>query len=193
VDTDTNIFQSNGLCYKTCMGGNYAYGILKGNQCWCSNYTPATNTSGCDEGCPGYPQDICGSSSKNLYYYLKLPNNPLGTKGADSTVSPTSSVPIISTVTAPGSATTVIIVRYPLSAVYLCPLHTGCCLCRQEHRYLIFIIGSSWLTKFVPRLKHRPLSLLPKTKHHPIHHRQLPLQQHLALPVKRLQIYQVLP
>ncbi|KAI2822560.1 hypothetical protein CBS63078_3137 [Aspergillus niger] len=64
-------YQSNGLCEDHC--SNYAFGILQGYDCWCSNIVPneATNVnvSQCSQDCPGYPDDSCGTvrNSDRLY------------------------------------------------------------------------------------------------------------------------------
>ncbi|RHZ59615.1 hypothetical protein CDV55_101548 [Aspergillus turcosus] len=86
---NTSIYQSNGLCTDTCKA-DYAFAILQGEQCWCSNIAPnkATNTdtSDCAVGCPGYPPDSCGDASKGLYAYIQMPlHNPSGTAAASST------------------------------------------------------------------------------------------------------------
>ncbi|KAF8540125.1 hypothetical protein BDD12DRAFT_45358 [Trichophaea hybrida] len=118
---NTSTYQSNGLCYDTCNAGSYAFAILQGQDCWCSNYVPATDASGCNDPCPGYPSDTCGNMQKNLYGYMALPNKPSGTKGADTTVSTTSPHPITSTVTAKGPTETMIIVwLVPSCTCWIC-------------------------------------------------------------------------
>ncbi|CAN6665463.1 hypothetical protein TRVA0_037S00386 [Trichomonascus vanleenenianus] len=81
VHVDT--FQSIGLCSGTCNG--YAYAILQGKSCWCSNYTPSESTSNgkCSSGCPGYQQDSCGNTNDDLYSYILLAT-PSGTASASS-------------------------------------------------------------------------------------------------------------
>ncbi|PGH16308.1 hypothetical protein AJ79_01847 [Helicocarpus griseus UAMH5409] len=76
-----DIFQSNGACRDTCVK-EYAVAILQGKQCWCSNEVPGgtTSTDECDETCPGYPSDKCGSTSKGLFAYIIL-KKPSGTVG----------------------------------------------------------------------------------------------------------------
>ncbi|EHA23940.1 hypothetical protein ASPNIDRAFT_180846, partial [Aspergillus niger ATCC 1015] len=95
-------YQSNGLCEDHC--SNYAFGILQGYDCWCSNIVPneATNVnvSQCSQDCPGYPDDSCGSTSKGLYGYVAIVGQqPSGT----ATVSTTSTS---STSTSSSSETT---------------------------------------------------------------------------------------
>ncbi|MCJ1301779.1 hypothetical protein MMC08_004580 [Hypocenomyce scalaris] len=89
----TNHYQSNGACFDTC-NGQYAFAILQGSECWCSDYVPAdtTSTGSCNEPCPGYPSDLCGSSSGGLFGYIALSMSPSGTAGG-STSSTSSSAP----------------------------------------------------------------------------------------------------
>ncbi|KAF7118500.1 hypothetical protein CNMCM5793_008026 [Aspergillus hiratsukae] len=92
---DINIYQSNGLCTETCKA-DYAFAILQGKQCWCSNIAPnkATNTddSDCAVGCPGYPTDSCGDASKGLYAYIQMSlHDPSGTAAAPSSTGTTES------------------------------------------------------------------------------------------------------
>ncbi|KAI5817752.1 hypothetical protein BZA77DRAFT_31943 [Pyronema omphalodes] len=110
-DGTISTFQSVGLCTTQCQS-SFAFAVLQGKYCWCSNYAPSTPSDGtCDSPCPGYPADQCGNLNDNLYAYIQLPNKVLGTKGpASSTVSPTSSLPaVITIVTTKGPTETVII------------------------------------------------------------------------------------
>jgi hypothetical protein len=94
-------FQSNGLCQDHCQG-SYAFAILQGYYCWCSNYIPSPqqNTLDCNQECPGF-SEWCGNTDAGLYgYYLLSPGQPLGTSGSagsatSSSSSPTSSVSIL--------------------------------------------------------------------------------------------------
>ncbi|KAF4313193.1 hypothetical protein GTA08_BOTSDO00544 [Botryosphaeria dothidea] len=93
---DTYTFQSNGHCHDEC-NSDYAYAIVQGKNCWCSNYAPADqqDVSNCDTVCPGYGYESCGNSDDNLYGYIKLDLAASGTKGVStasstSTKSPTS-------------------------------------------------------------------------------------------------------
>ncbi|KZF22905.1 hypothetical protein L228DRAFT_268280 [Xylona heveae TC161] len=81
----SNIYQSNGACSDTCKS-NYAFAILQGSSCWCSNYVPSstTSTGSCNQNCPGYPDDKCGNESEGLYGYIALGNSPSGTAAASS-------------------------------------------------------------------------------------------------------------
>ncbi|ORY77011.1 hypothetical protein BCR37DRAFT_158642 [Protomyces lactucae-debilis] len=83
-------FQSKGLCAGTCSG--YAYAVLQGYNCWCSNYTPATTaeTSSCDTGCPGFGTDNCGGQLTGAFAYYQLAQAS-GILGASSSSSQTPS------------------------------------------------------------------------------------------------------
>ncbi|EXJ62930.1 hypothetical protein A1O7_03373 [Cladophialophora yegresii CBS 114405] len=93
-------FQSNGLCQTHCQG-SYAFAVLQGYYCWCSNYIPTQqeSTYNCNQVCPGFGSEWCGSTSDGLYgYYLLSAGVPLGTSGSgSSTASSTSSTPSQST------------------------------------------------------------------------------------------------
>ena len=90
--TDSSIYQSDGLCYDFCVD-DYAFAVIQGKDCWCSNYTPTksslVSTSECDLSCAGYPSDVCGGD--NLFGYMALNKSPSGTASGTSTSSPTSS------------------------------------------------------------------------------------------------------
>ncbi|OKL61394.1 hypothetical protein UA08_03847 [Talaromyces atroroseus] len=76
-----SIYQSNGLCQTQC-NADYAFAVLQGKDCWCSDYVPAsqTDTSDCNTSCPGYPSDLCGNTDKGLYGYIAMSNvEPSGT------------------------------------------------------------------------------------------------------------------
>lgn len=88
---ENDTFQSVGLCTKTCTD-KYAFGIVQGGSCWCSNVAPneATNvdSSKCDDSCPGYPDDNCGSESEGLFgYIMMMDQKPSSTATAASTAS----------------------------------------------------------------------------------------------------------
>ncbi|BFZ54623.1 Cell wall integrity and stress response component 4 [Savitreella phatthalungensis] len=70
-----------GACTQTCSG--FAFAILQASVCWCSNFAPGSTVSSstCDEGCPGFPSDNCGSSANGAYAYYQLAQ-PLGTSSA---------------------------------------------------------------------------------------------------------------
>lgn len=83
---DYNQFQSNGACQDHCQG-SYAFAVLQGYDCWCSNYIPGdqVDTITCNEQCPGYSSEWCGSTAAGLYGYYQLSaGQPLGTSGGTS-------------------------------------------------------------------------------------------------------------
>lgn len=82
------MFQSNGLCYTFC-NPTYSFAILQGFDCWCSDFAPGTTTtlSDCYTPCPGYPDDMCASSSLGLFGYIALPKVPAGTQGGSASSS----------------------------------------------------------------------------------------------------------
>ncbi|CAK7235942.1 Cell wall integrity and stress response component 4 [Sporothrix curviconia] len=113
--TNTSIYQSDGLCYNFCID-DYAFAVVQGQDCWCSDYTPSktdqVSTSECDTPCPGWSPDVCGGDS--LYGYMALNKSPSGTAGGSSSASPTTTsktsavtTPTVQTVTAGGVVQTV--------------------------------------------------------------------------------------
>ncbi|KAF7877253.1 hypothetical protein EAF04_000936 [Stromatinia cepivora] len=98
-----SIYQSDGLCHDFCVA-EYAFAIVQGEYCWCSNYVPGTttSTSDCSAPCPGYPDDTCGG--RGTYGYMSLALSPSGTKGA--TTSSTSSVAKTTTSTSTSDTST---------------------------------------------------------------------------------------
>ncbi|KAK5174742.1 uncharacterized protein LTR77_001825 [Saxophila tyrrhenica] len=80
-----SIYQSMGSCSKTCRS-QYAFAIVKGKDCWCSDYTPSqqADTGDCDSTCPGYPDDYCGNPGRGMFGYIPLDKQPSGTAGASS-------------------------------------------------------------------------------------------------------------
>src|SRR5436853_2953921 len=98
-------FQSNGWCSTHCQD-DYAFAVVKGNNCWCSNYIPAdqSSVSDCSGKCPGYPAESCGSLSNNLFGHVALSKSPSGTMGAAaSSTSSTVSSPTTSSLSIPSS------------------------------------------------------------------------------------------
>ncbi|KAL8993232.1 MAG: hypothetical protein Q9169_006499 [Polycauliona sp. 2 TL-2023] len=95
-DAVTYDYQSAGRCFDSCKA-QYAFAIVKGKSCWCSDYAPADTTSlgSCDSPCPGYPYEQCGSGEN--FGYIALGKAPAGTIGASSSQEPTSSPPEVST------------------------------------------------------------------------------------------------
>ncbi|KAF2497675.1 hypothetical protein BU16DRAFT_320971 [Lophium mytilinum] len=87
-------WQSNGWCHDQCVS-SYAFAVVQGNNCWCSNYVPADTTSvdDCNVNCPGFPAEQCGNAADGLFGYIALNNKPSGTLGAAvSTSSSTSAM-----------------------------------------------------------------------------------------------------
>ncbi|PQE31575.1 cell wall integrity and stress response component protein [Rutstroemia sp. NJR-2017a WRK4] len=84
TNANSSIYQSDGLCYNFCVD-SYAFAVVQGSDCWCSNYVPGptTSTDDCANPCPGYPTDTCGGD--NTYGYIPLRLSPSGTKGAATT------------------------------------------------------------------------------------------------------------
>ena len=82
----TSEYQSNGHCFDTCKA-NYAFAIVQYQSCWCSNNAPAHTTSvgSCNQNCPGYPFEQCGSQSAGLFGYIALNKSPSGTIGSSGT------------------------------------------------------------------------------------------------------------
>lgn len=119
-------FQSHGLCYDNCNTGTYAFAIVQGSYCWCSNYVPGTDesVSDCSQDCPGYPDDKCGDTQANLYGYMTLSNKPSGTKGAETTVSTTSTIPKTTSPTIPKTST--IIQVGPITTLFIVRLLPSC-------------------------------------------------------------------
>ncbi|OCK81078.1 hypothetical protein K432DRAFT_416276 [Lepidopterella palustris CBS 459.81] len=99
-------WQSNGWCHDHCLSG-YAFAIVQDNNCWCSNYIPNNQqpVSDCSDACPGYPAELCGSKSGNLFGYIALSKAPSGTQSAAaSTIAPVSTPTKSSSVLPPSSA-----------------------------------------------------------------------------------------
>ncbi len=99
-ETDYSLYMSNGLCQGHCQG-SYAFAVIQGYNCWCSNYVPADqeSTYDCNQQCPGFGSEWCGSTDAGLYgYYLLSPGVPLGTSGSSGSSTPsTTSSPSVST------------------------------------------------------------------------------------------------
>lgn len=85
---ETNTYQSIGLCTQKCTS-DYAFGILQDKSCWCSNVAPNQSTNSnvtkCNDPCPGYPNDSCGSLSDGLFGYIVLNRLASSTASAEST------------------------------------------------------------------------------------------------------------
>src|SRR5437660_274291 len=91
-------FQSDGSCQVQCQD-SYAFAVLQGANCWCSNYAPSEQkqTNFCNDPCPGFPGDWCGNPSAGLYGYVALSIAPSGTiGGASSSTQASSSIVSVS-------------------------------------------------------------------------------------------------
>lgn len=80
-----NTYASLGKCHDACIQ-QYAFAIVQGSNCWCSNFAPASTvaTTDCNAPCPGYPYEFCGAEDSGLFGYLALTNKPSGTMGSSS-------------------------------------------------------------------------------------------------------------
>ncbi|KAL9630305.1 MAG: hypothetical protein Q9204_004788 [Flavoplaca sp. TL-2023a] len=87
---------SAGRCFDGCKA-QYAFAVVQGKSCWCSDYEPADTTSlgSCSSPCPGYPFEQCGSGEN--FGYIALGKAPSGTIGANQDQAPASSPPEVST------------------------------------------------------------------------------------------------
>jgi hypothetical protein len=85
-------YQSNGWCHDHCVE-DYAFAIVQGYNCWCSNYAPGvTSSSGdCNTECPGY-NEFCGGTG--YFGYIALNQAPAGTIGASGSTA--SGIPVVS-------------------------------------------------------------------------------------------------
>ncbi|KAL8888682.1 MAG: hypothetical protein Q9215_003910 [Flavoplaca cf. flavocitrina] len=95
-DAVTYDYQSAGRCFDSCKA-QYAFAVVQGKSCWCSDYEPADTTSlgSCSSPCPGYPFEQCGSGEN--FGYIALGKAPSGTIGANQDQAPASSPPEVST------------------------------------------------------------------------------------------------
>ncbi|KUJ14249.1 uncharacterized protein LY89DRAFT_589814 [Mollisia scopiformis] len=110
---NSSIYQSNGLCHDFCLS-NYAFAVLQGDGCWCSDYVPGTTTTGCDSTCPGYPDDLCGGNG--LYGYIALTIEPSGTEGASSAAASSTSASAATQVTVTATPQAVTVVETPTTS-----------------------------------------------------------------------------
>ena len=91
---------SNGACQTACQD-SYAFAVLQGDNCWCSNYIPPVAeqviTYECNQVCPGFKTEWCGNSASGLFGYYGLSKPPSGTAGAASSAAPTIQASSVST------------------------------------------------------------------------------------------------
>ena len=85
---DSTIYESLGNCQTKCKA-NYAFAVVQGHDCWCSNYIPSNqlSISKCSDKCLGYPFESCGNAGAGLYGYLALEKQPSGTASTGVPVS----------------------------------------------------------------------------------------------------------
>lgn len=76
-------YMSNGLCVSDCQG--YKFAIVQFKNCWCSNENPGNivSVSNCNEGCPGYSIESCGSGS-TYFGWLEVSNDYISGASASS-------------------------------------------------------------------------------------------------------------
>ncbi|KAF6813090.1 hypothetical protein CSOJ01_04776 [Colletotrichum sojae] len=80
-----SIWQTNGLCSDFCRDKNRAFAIVQYQSCWCSDVAPDPSTEAdvtdkCNDICPGYDTEKCGSRP-NYYGYIALAKTPTSTAG----------------------------------------------------------------------------------------------------------------
>ncbi|CEJ90012.1 hypothetical protein VHEMI05823 [[Torrubiella] hemipterigena] len=105
-------FQTNGLCSDNCGPKGFAYAVTNYRNCWCTNDAPKQSDkisrSSCSQGCPGFPDELCGGSNAYSWIQLKGPaQSPSITPSPSSTSSPSSSrrpSPSSSTASSPSSS-----------------------------------------------------------------------------------------
>jgi len=87
----TSLYMTDGLCFDTCKA-SFAYGLVRGQQCYCSNVAPGdtVNVSECSDPCIGYPQDLCGNVGAGLFRYVQI-GTPTSTAPSTSSSSSSSS------------------------------------------------------------------------------------------------------
>jgi hypothetical protein len=85
----SNLYNSNGACSTACRA-SFAYAVVQGPDCWCSNFAPGSqlSVSSCNQKCPGYPYEYCGQQSGSLFGYIALDKLPSGTVAASPASSP---------------------------------------------------------------------------------------------------------
>ncbi|KAK6224569.1 hypothetical protein QIS74_02896 [Colletotrichum tabaci] len=86
MSANLSTWQTNGLCQDFCRDKNYAFAIVQWQSCWCSDVAPAPSTEAeisdkCNDICPGYDVERCGSRP-NYFGYLTLAKTPVSTAGS---------------------------------------------------------------------------------------------------------------
>lgn len=99
---ESNQWQTLGLCKDKCV--LYAFGVVKGFECWCSDYAPNPSEARTDcVTCPQYNLEKCGNSKTGAYGYIDTGTRPKGT--ADASDGPSSTTMSSSTLTESTAAT----------------------------------------------------------------------------------------
>ncbi|KAI1434671.1 hypothetical protein GGR50DRAFT_387692 [Xylaria sp. CBS 124048] len=87
TDTNSSIWQSDGLCFNFCNDQSFSFAIVQEHSCWCSDFVPVqssqVDTGKCDIKCPGWQPDTCGGDG--LFGYIDLARVPSGTAAGSST------------------------------------------------------------------------------------------------------------
>lgn len=72
----TNIWGSLGSCHNNCntTEATYKWAVVQYQTCWCTNDTPSDtiDVSKCDDSCPGYPYENCGSAANDYFGYVSV-------------------------------------------------------------------------------------------------------------------------
>ncbi|KAF2170078.1 hypothetical protein M409DRAFT_19685 [Zasmidium cellare ATCC 36951] len=112
-NTGDYVYNTLGYCSTKCQNGSYAYAIVQGHGCWCSNDKPSNiqSPAGCSQQCPGYPAQYCGNTEQGLFGYVEVQpsgsapctNNATSLISSSPTTTANSSSPVTGT---PGAATT---------------------------------------------------------------------------------------
>ncbi|KAF1353813.1 hypothetical protein BDV97DRAFT_396622 [Delphinella strobiligena] len=72
----TNIWGSLGSCHNNCntTEATYKWAVVQYQKCWCTNDTPSDtiDVSKCDDSCPGYPYENCGSAANDYFGYVSV-------------------------------------------------------------------------------------------------------------------------
>ena len=95
-DITADQWMTLGLCRTKCE--DFAFGVVRGYECWCADYvpSPSKNKTDCNKKCPQYDQEYCGNPDSGSYGYIDSPTlRPKGT-ASDSTASQTVSAPTTS-------------------------------------------------------------------------------------------------
>ncbi|KAF8467416.1 hypothetical protein BDZ91DRAFT_146326 [Kalaharituber pfeilii] len=88
-----NEWQTLGLCHDKC--SKFAFGIVRGYECWCSDYVPhpSQRRDDCNVQCPQYDQEDCGNPQSGSFGYIETNRKPKGTaKASDGTTTAASSM-----------------------------------------------------------------------------------------------------